>query len=122
MVVFRHFPRGPVDSGSFRFHEAAIEAERQGKFWEFHNAVLSEGARTMAEAERIAWRLGLDRSAFRMAMKRRVHKARVLSDLAAGKTMGLIGSPTVFVNGTRIDGVLTARAFLLREGAPRPER
>jgi protein-disulfide isomerase len=113
-VEYRHYPRATPESDTFRIHEAVVEAERQGRLWDFHDALIAARARTLKEAEQIAGRVGLDRKAFTTAMKSRVHRTRVMSDIAAGKAMGLSGSPTVFVNGTRTDGIVLADA-LLRE-------
>lgn len=110
-IVVKHFPSAPVDSDAFRLNEAVVEAERQGKLWQFSDELFRQRTVSLEHAERVAESVGLDRRAFKNAMRERVHRQRVLSDLIAGKALGIAGSPTVFVDSERIDGVLTRKKF-----------
>jgi hypothetical protein len=49
--------------------------------------------------------LGLDVSWFAGALRERRYAPRVEADVLAGFDKGLRGSPVMFVNGRRIDGV-----------------
>lgn len=105
-VVFRHFPLG--------FHrraqlaaEAAMAAAAQGKFWSFHDHLLAQpGALGRAELEAAARAVGLDLVRFRAELEARSHRDAVLLDAAAGGALGVDGTPTMFVNGLAVPGVL----------------
>jgi protein-disulfide isomerase len=52
-----------------------------------------------------AGRLGLDQSKFAEMLGEHRYAARVDADLELGLKRGIRGSPVIFVNGNRIDGV-----------------
>jgi len=98
-VVFLHFP--------LRFHKnakpAAIATEcahRQGKFWEFHNAVF-ESQKELTEARylEIALELKLDTDGFKACLSDPTAAKQVESDMEQGKKAGVKGTPSFFING-----------------------
>lgn len=105
-VVFRHFP--------LAFHrraqlaaEAAMAAAAQGKFWAFHDELLARpGALGRAELEAAARAVGLDLPRFRAELEAHRHREAVLLDAASGGALGVDGTPTMFVNGLAVPGVL----------------
>ena len=87
-------------------HEAAMAAARQGHFWEFANYILDH-QESLREQDLIAYagRLGLDQAKFAEVIQQHRYAARVDADLAEGFKRGVRGSPVIFVNDKRIDGV-----------------
>ena len=81
-------------------------AARYGNFWEFASYVI-EHQDALKEQDLIAHagRLGLDQKGFAETLQQHKYAPRVETDLIAGMKRGLRGSPVVFVNGKRIDGV-----------------
>ena len=62
---------------------------------------------TLREQDLIAYAgtLGMDQKKFAETLEQRRYEPRVDADLAAGFQRGVRGSPVIFVNGRRIDGV-----------------
>jgi protein-disulfide isomerase len=79
---------------------AALAADRQGKFWEFHHKLYKNYNRLDQEKIReIAQQVGLDTVRFEQDMKAPEIEAMVESDLREGKNAGVRGIPTIFING-----------------------
>jgi predicted DsbA family dithiol-disulfide isomerase len=53
----------------------------------------------------LAGRIGLNEAKFAEVLAQHRYAARVNADLEAGARRGIRGSPVIFVNGNRIDGV-----------------
>jgi protein-disulfide isomerase len=98
-IVFKHFP--------LRNHQfarqaaiAALAAERQGKFWEFHDLLFKAYNHLNAQKVReIAQKLNLDMVKFDQDQKDPGIGAIINRDLAEGNRIGVRGTPTVFING-----------------------
>ena len=83
-----------------------MTAARAGRFWEFAAYVLDhQDALREQDLIALAGRLGLDATAFSETIRDHRYAPRVEADVRAGFDKGIRGSPVVFVNGRRIDGV-----------------
>lgn len=79
---------------------AALAADKQGKFWEFHHELYRNYNRLDQEKIReIAKQVGLDTVRLEKDMKAPEIEAMVESDLREGKNAGVRGIPTIFING-----------------------
>ena len=104
-IVFKHNP-APDDPKARMAHEAAVEAGRQGKFWEMHDLLGANPGKL--EADHLAGyakTLGLDAGAFAEALKARRHRGVVERDVLEAKALGATGTLTLFINGRRGNGV-----------------
>src|SRR5436190_24122556 len=83
-----------------------MAAAAQGRFWEFARYIL-EHQDSLREQDLIvqAGRLGLDEKKFAELLVQHRYAARVEADLEAGGKRGIRGSPVIFINANRIDGV-----------------
>lgn len=104
-LVFRHFPL-PIHEHAARAAQAALEAQRQGAFWPYHD-LLFEHQDTLADADlvRHAAALGLDAEAFADALSEGSHQERMHEDMELGMSLDVHGTPTFFVNGYKLVGV-----------------
>jgi protein-disulfide isomerase len=104
-IQFRNFPLS-FHAQAPLTHEAAMTAAAQGRFWEFARYIL-EHQNSLREQDLIAYagRLGLDQASFAEMLGQHRYAARVDADLEMGLKRGIRGSPVIFVNGNRIDGV-----------------
>jgi protein-disulfide isomerase len=90
-------------------HLAAAAAERQGKFWEFHDRVFANQQELNLEAyKRHARELGIDVARFEKDLADPGLKEKIEADKAEARSLGLTGTPGVFVNGRFLGG---ARPF-----------
>lgn len=104
-VVFKHFPLAKHEY-AFSAAVAAVAAERQGKFWEFHDALFAEpeglnDERILA----IARDLHLDMDRFRKDRDSDSVRHQVQQDKEEGEKNGVGATPSVFVNGLRVRGL-----------------
>jgi protein-disulfide isomerase len=104
-IQFRNFPLAFHPQAALA-HEAAMTAARKGLFWEFA-AFCLDHQDSLREQDLIAYagRLGLDETQFAETIQQHRYAARVDADLESGLQRGIRGSPTVLVNGKKIDGV-----------------
>jgi protein-disulfide isomerase len=87
---------------------AAMCAGEQDKFWEMHTALYvnwngeNQGAFNNRRLQAIAESIGLDMDSFNSCFSSNKFESEVEADFQLGKEMGVSGTPTVFVNGTRV--------------------
>lgn len=104
-LQFRNYPLAFHPQAGLA-HDAAMTAAHEGHFWPMANYIFDhqESAR---EPDLIAYarRLGMDQAKFAETIHSHRYTPRVDADLADGFQRGVRGSPVIFVNGKRIDGV-----------------
>ena len=101
-LIFKNFP--------LRNHKyakpaaiAAMAADRQGRFWEFHDEIfLVYNQLNEAKFEEIARKLNLDMERFQRDLKDPAIVQAVGSDVQEGFQAGVRGTPSIFVNGRRL--------------------
>lgn len=85
--------------------KAAIAADKQGKFWEYHDVLLQHhDALERADLVRYASDLGLSAARFERDLDDPSTEERIKADEAQGTALGARGTPTSFVNGYRLVG------------------
>ena len=98
-LVFKNFP---IRNHKFAMEAAiaALAAEKQGKFWEFHDLLFKDYNRLNEQkVKEIAQQLKLDMEKFEKDRKDPQTRAMINRDLAEGNRAGVRGTPTVFING-----------------------
>ena len=101
-IVFKNYPLKNHEFAA-KAAIAALAAGRQGKFWEFHDE-LFKNYRQLSDKKlnEIAIKLDLNETQFQEDRKDPELVAKVQADYQEGRKIGVIGIPTVFVNGKRI--------------------
>ena len=101
-LVIKHFPL-KSHKMALKAALAALSANNQGKFWEFHSK-LFENFRSLNDQkiEEIAKALGLDMERFLKDQNTPAVKKLIFRDIQNGRTAGVGGTPTLFVNGKRV--------------------
>ncbi len=103
-VIFKHAPAAS-NPNAMLAHEAALAAGVPGKFWEMHDTLFEHQTRlTSADLLGYAKSLGLDLAAFEHALDDHTYRPIVERDLAEAAGLGVITTPTFFVNGRRLVG------------------
>ena len=87
--------KGPAD---------APAADRQGKFWEYHEKIF-ENLKGINEAkvQEIAKEIGLDVEKLNQDAKDPAIQYLITRDVNNGRESGVRGTPTIFVNGKRLN-------------------
>ena len=78
---------------------AALAAGEQNKFWEYHDLLFAESKINPDSLKKNAEKLGLDLERFERDMKSPAILAKLNKDTSEANTLGITGTPTVFVNG-----------------------
>lgn len=104
LFAFRHFP--------LSFHKKAMPAAiyaqcagRQGKFWEFHDALFS-APRQLEDADlrERAVKLGFDVEKMKSCVIDPAIRSEVEADMALAKEIGVSGTPSFYINGRLHEG------------------
>ena len=102
-VVFKELPI--LSRGSEEASRVALAAQRQGKYWELHKAMLgAKGQMNEAAALQIAEKLGLDMDKLKKDMASPEVKAEVEKSQALAKKMGVNGTPHFLIGDRAIAG------------------
>jgi protein-disulfide isomerase len=101
-MVYKSFPLQ-----SHKFAEpaviAALAAGKQGKFWEMHDAIFANYSRLNDEMiNQLAQQVGLNLVRFEADRNDPLIKKQVQLDLRGGAAAGVRGTPSLFVNGIRV--------------------
>jgi protein-disulfide isomerase len=104
-IVFKNFPLD-IHPQARLAHEAALVAAGRGKFWEMHDLLFANQSRmdrdTLIEHGR---RVGVESAQLAEALDRRTHREIIEQDIRDGRDLGVVATPTMFVNGTKLVGV-----------------
>ena len=114
-VRYYYFPLSGFGEPSIRAAEAAEEARVQGKFWPMARLLYRrQHAFADADLARYAREVGLDMARFTRAMDKRTHRSKVMDDKRIGESVGVVSTPSVFVNGRPFGLGRTLDNFKLR--------
>lgn len=82
---------------------AALAADKQGKFWEFHDKLFQNANQLNDEKVReIAKALNLNVEQFEKDWQAGETLTKVQSDIEQGRQIGVRGVPAVFINGRQL--------------------
>jgi len=112
--VFRNFPITSSHEFAERAAEIAEASAARGKFWEMHD-YLYEHQNILGDLNAIlqyASILGLDAEKLREEITSHTYLSRIKEDFNGGVRSGVNGTPTFFINGTRYNGLPTAKGLL----------
>jgi protein-disulfide isomerase len=100
--TFRQFPL-PMHPNAREAAEAALAAGTQGKFWEFHDLLFkNQNHLDRAGLEEHAKSSGLNVAAFKKSLDEHKYAPVIDADLKLGEKVQVNGTPSMFVNGTRV--------------------
>ncbi len=102
-LVVKHLPLAGHGHAA-RAATAALAAALQGKFWEYHKALFAHQDELGMETYlKIAKAIGLDLDRFQRDMHSGIVVQLLKQDLATAARLGVRGTPTVFINGRRLE-------------------
>lgn len=82
---------------------AALAAHNQGKFWQMHDAIFAMKAKiTQKKLTAAAQEIGLDMQQFNIDRNSEENRQKLAKDMADARTAQVGGTPTLFVNGRRV--------------------
>lgn len=109
--VVRNFPLTTIHENAFQAAIAANAANAQGKFFEYTEVLYrNQDALDADSLKKYAGELGLNLQQFELDLQSERLAEAVRKDMADGRSYGITGTPTIFVNGIKVR-VITAEGF-----------
>ena len=108
-IEYRQYPLVSLHQNAFKDAVSALCSAEQGQYVTFKDALytLEEGKRgaPVTDEERIALAKdnGIDTEQFSECISNEIYVAQVNQDIEYGKSKGVVGTPTFFLDGKRID-------------------
>lgn len=108
-VTFREFPLVPTHQHALAAASAAEAAGLQGKFWEMHHMIYDHQKEWSKQFdvrpifEGYAKQIGIDVDRFKKDVDSDAVANRIMQDGKRGHSMGVKGTPTVFINGREVN-------------------
>lgn len=113
----------PLRASNEVLSAAVLAADAQGKFWELHDLMLAhQDELSRDKVLELAQQAGLDVRELSAAIDADATTRALAADRAAAAELGITGTPTLFINGQRVDGLRPAaqlRAIIERALAAR---
>jgi protein-disulfide isomerase len=110
-LVFKQYPL-EMHSQAALAAEAALAAQRQGKFWQLHDAMYANRTHlTRQNILALAGTIGLDVKRFEQDWDSPAIKQALAKEQQEGDAVGVNGTPTIFIDGQRYNGDLALDAL-----------
>jgi protein-disulfide isomerase len=107
-IIFREFPLVPAHQHAIAAASASEAAGLQGKFWEMHD-LLYDHQKDWKDVfdvrpifEGYAKQIGLDLDRYKADLNSDLVSQRIFQDGKRGHSLGVKGTPTVFLNGREL--------------------
>lgn len=107
-LTYRNFPL-PQHIHSRPAATAAEAAAEQGKFWEMHDKLFETQNQWSGTKDvtsfflELAKELELDQEKIKEALEKNTFKAKISEDIAEGERLGVVSTPTFFLNGRKLN-------------------
>ena len=111
-MVWKHLPLEDLHPNAVSAATASEAANKQGKFWEYHDKLFANQRKFSPEQLRqYASEVGLNMSQFDADMADPATKKRITDDAAEANALGVNGTPGFFINGRFLNGAQPFEAF-----------
>ncbi len=110
-IIFRNFPLTSLHVNAMAAHRAAEAAHKQGKFFGMHDLLYENqdlwntSPNAAAIFEDFAQQLGLKLDQFKTDVASSDTFDRISADIDSGKELGITGTPTLYLNGERLEDI-----------------
>jgi protein-disulfide isomerase len=102
-LVYKHFPLTQIHPEALPAARAAWAANKQGKFWEYHNVLFSNQAK-LGETFYLETATGLKLDINKFNADRKIADNAIVEDFKLGRKLGIDGTPTFIINGEVVTG------------------
>ena len=108
LFIFRNYP--VKGNNSIMLAQAALCAEEQGKFWQFHDRLFTNQGKikTTDDVKNLATMSGLNWDKLNQCVISDKYRQRLIQDTQDALDLGVRGTPTFFVNGNKLEGAISA--------------
>jgi len=99
-LIFKHLPLSSIHPQALGAAQAAVCAEKQGRFWDYHDRLFASSPNlSPLILEKIASDIGLNTGEFSSCLNGEESRSAVLRDLQVANKLGIQGTPTFVING-----------------------
>lgn len=115
-LIVRDFPVESTHPGATALAELAACAGEQGRYWPVHdwlykNQAVLPAAWSESEFSKIATATGLDLQKLQACQAKGEVAKQVRSDYFEALKFGVRGTPTFYINGVKVEGVISAEGW-----------
>lgn len=111
--IYRDFPNNLDHPQAQKAAEAGQCANEQGKFWPLHDKFfINQDDLSVAAIKNYAQAVGLDSAKFNVCLDSGKYAEEVNQDYQDGASLGALGTPTFFINGYKVSGVIPKETFI----------
>ncbi|MFH1291613.1 MAG: thioredoxin domain-containing protein [bacterium] len=110
-LIARQFPAESIHPNATQLSILALCAHKQNKFWEMHDTLFAKqdslsDILSESEIKQIASLVGVDYTQLNSCINSQSARIEVDKDYASGISVGVRGTPTFFVNGQKVEGLI----------------
>lgn len=102
-LVYKYFPLTQIHPEALPAARAAWAANKQGKFWEYHDALFANQAK-LGEALYLETATSLKLNLSKFNADRKIADDFIVEDFKLGRKLGIDGTPTFIMNGEVLSG------------------
>jgi protein-disulfide isomerase len=102
-LVYKYFPLTQIHPEALPAARAAWAANKQGKFWEYHDALYTNQAK-LGEAFYLETATSLKLDLNKFNADRKIADNAIVEDFKLGRKLGIDGTPTFIINGEVVTG------------------
>ncbi len=102
-LVYKYFPLTQIHPEALPAARAAWAANKQGKFWEYHDALYGNQSK-LGEAFYVETASSLKLDLNKFNADRKVADDKIVEDFRLGRKLGIDGTPTFIMNGEVVTG------------------
>ena len=102
-LVYKYFPLTQIHPEALPAARAAWAANKQGKFWEYHDALYTNQAK-LSEAFYLETATSLKLDLNKFNADRKIADNAIVEDFKLGRKLGIDGTPTFIINGEVVTG------------------
>ena len=102
-LVYKHFPLTQIHPEALPAARAAWAANKQGKFWEYQDALFANQAK-LSETFYLETATGLKLDINKFNADRKIADNFIVEDFKLGRKLGIDGTPTFIINGEVVTG------------------
>lgn len=111
--VFRNYPLTDIHPEALHAAQAAVCAEKQGKFWPMHDAIYADAAPLgIGSLRALAKKVGLDSQKFEACVRSQAPNEVIHADMQAGEDLDVEATPTLFIDGRYVNGVVSRQQLV----------
>ncbi len=106
-LIFRDFPNIASHPDAINAALAADCANEQGQFWPYHDQLFDNQKNLSLEnLKLLAAQINLNSNQFNDCLDNKKYMPEIQDDMQDGLKLGISGTPTFFINGIKVPGVI----------------